>query len=94
VLRLLKPCSGLAQACSPSAHVKAAAAHVQTHWDRNSQKKKNESNLFGNHISSNSASNAVSQRRRSALALLTLASPPLLSFERDSKTGLPITELP
>ena len=39
MLRLTLPCAQVAQECSPSAQVKAAAAHVQT-LKRNQRKKK------------------------------------------------------
>ena len=46
VLRSLRPSSGRAYECSPSAQVKTAAAHVQT-LKRNERKKKVESDFSG-----------------------------------------------
>ena len=43
---MLRPSSGRAQECSPSAQVKAAAAHVQT-FKQNRRKKKVEFDLCG-----------------------------------------------
>jgi hypothetical protein len=48
VLRVAQALLRNAQECSPSAQVKAAAAHVQT-LKRNQQKKKVESDLSGNY---------------------------------------------
>jgi hypothetical protein len=49
VLRLLRPSSGRAQECSPTAQVKAAAAHDVQTLKQNQREKKVESDFSGTH---------------------------------------------